>query len=357
MGKTIFIFSIMVVLFLRYPLKAQDSVQVAIISPKIGGLIEPEEQNYYKILPYTREFILAYFYKSSGEHYKAKVYFLYKKLLTEKNIIMTENELLIKGETINNYENIKSKQYTAGENPAEIKFVWIDRNEIRKKIEEQLKSEYGYLVIPGTESDYSKFLISYPRLGFNFGILYSNFDFSEMTSLTNSINNFFREQGVVIRSVKPNYSVSVFIRFKGELEINRNITASLMVDYDAWVDDISYNALTLVAQYKFNDLIGGIVPVAGLGYTLNNFKITVDYGHTVINDTGGQLESVTVDGGTDGPVAEAGIIFPLEDWFNISLMADFYMLSNYKYTEDRTGFSSEIRPGTFSAGIYFNFLF
>ena len=355
MKKTIIKLITIVFIFLTHLLIAQDSIRVAEISPKIGGLIEPAEQNYYKILPNTRNFLLAYFYKSTGDYYTAKVFYLNGELLAEKNFIMAEYELLNKGEIINNYEKFKSKQYRVGENPAEIKFVWIDRNEIRNKIEVQLRSEYRYLIIPGTESDYSKFLIAYPRLGFDIGVLYSNFDFSNVALLINSINNFFREQDIIVQPVNPNYSLPALFRFKGDLEINRDISASLMVDYDAWVDDISYNSLTLVIQYKINDLSRSIIPFVGLGYTLNNFKITVDYGNDNIN--GGILESVSVDGGTEGLVAEAGIIFPLKNSFNISLMADLYVLSYYKYKEQRTGFSSEIRPGTFSAGIYFNFLF
>ena len=357
MEKTIIILTTLVVLFSGYPIEAQDSIQVAVISPKIGELIEPEEQNHYKILPDTKEFLLAYFYKSAGDYYKAKVYFIYNKHLMEKDLTMSEKSVLMIGETINNYEKIISKQYTAGENPAEIKLVWIDRKDIRKKIEGQMKTKYQYLVIPGEESDYSKFLISYPRLGFDFGILTSNFDFSEMNSLTNTIDKFFRDQGISVRPVNTDYSLSYIFRFKGDLEISQNVSASLMVDYTAWLDYLNYNALTLVAQYKIHNLIKGLIPVVGLGYTLNNFKITADYGNTRIDDHGGQLESVSVDGGTTGLLAEAGIIFPIGNWFNISLMTDFYMLTKYEYTEYRTGFSSEIRPGNFTAGIYLNFLF
>ncbi len=96
-----------------------------------------------------------------------------------------------------------------------------------------------------------------------------------------------------------------------------------MIDYDLWTKNISYSAFSALAIYKLNDVAENFLPFAGLGYTKNNFDITIDYGKVVINDYGGQLESVKVDGGTEGLIAETGFEIPMGMWCNFGLYLIF----------------------------------
>lgn len=355
--KLTFIIAILNILLLQIPLKAQDSVQVVVVSQRTGLYIEPAERDYYGLFSSDQYFVLAYFTKDSTDVYTGRIMFLNDKILQERKFKMKKISLQNLGERIDNYEKIKSGNYTMGTNPAGLKFVWVKRDDIKDRIKNINRVVADYPLLKEPDDDYAKFLIHYPRIGISLGIGYTNFKFDDLSNLTDAINKFYEDKGFVLFPAEPEYQLSPIIRFKGNLEITSHLSASLMVESDLSNPDVDYNAMTVMGYYDFKRLMENFVPYAGLGYTRNNFNIKVNYGMGTVDSLGGMLESVEQDGKTEGLVLEAGIKALLGNSFSIGIAADYYFLLPYKYTTNYLGFSSEIRPGNFGAGIYFNILF
>lgn len=357
MRKLTFILAILNILVQQNPLKAQDSVQVVILSQRTGLYIEPEERSYYNLFSTDNNFVLAYFTRDSVDSYTAVITWQNDKGLQERKVKIKKMSLLNFGERINNYEKIKAKNYTMGENRVEPEFVWVKKSDIDNKIKELTGKTIDYPLLKAPDTDYANLFKHYPRFGISAGSAYTNFKFDELNSLTDKIDNHFKAKGYDVHPLETDYNLGSILRFKGIVEFTADLSAVLMLDYNIINEDIKYNAVTLMGLYSFTGLMNNFVPFAGLGYTRNNFNINVDYGSTIIDTLQGMLEAVIVDGGTEGLIAEAGIKALIGNSFSIGIAADYYFLTTYKYEVDYMGFSSEIKPGNLSAGIFFNILF
>ena len=122
-----------------------------------------------------------------------------------------------------------------------------------------------------------------------------------------------------------------------------------MVDGNFKNQSIKYDAVTFMGLYNFTNLSETFVPYAALGYTRNNFSITIQYNNAIIDSWEGRLQSITIDGGTEGIIIEAGIKIILSDYFNFGIAADYYFLSAYNYENEFPVIGSEIKPGNIGA--------
>lgn len=357
MKKLIFLLAAGIVFLMQYSAKAQDSVEVVIVSHLVGPFIEPEEHDYYNIFSVDNNFLLAYFTRDSIDLYSAHIIYFDDKGLQERKINIKEKSLVNLGERINNNEKFKAGNYKIGSDPAILEFVWIKKDDININVLNQQKTSSDYPLLKKTDADYKKFFSHYPRFGMGLGLTYLNFNFDELLVLTNAIDNYYYNKGFYVSPRALDYKAGPVFRFKGLVDFTSTLSASLMVEYNISNSDINYNSFTLMGLYTYKDLSEYFNPFAGVGYTRNNFNITVDYGSATVDTLGGMLESVKVDGGTEGLIAEAGIKALFGNSFSIGIAADYYFLTTYKYKVNYISFNSEIKPGNFGAGIFINILF
>ncbi len=358
MKKLVFIIAFINLLFFPGLLRAQDSLEVVVFSQRVGPFIDPGERDYFRVFLDDKNFVLAYCTRDSVDAYSVHIVYLDNKEIKERQIAVQKISLLNFGEKFDNYEKIKQGDYTRGSNPPELKFLWIKKDEISKNIKSTRNNSFvDYPIITGTGVDYKKLLIHYPRFGIGISAAGTNFKFEGLEYLTGKIDNYYKAKGYDVKPINPDYNLGAIFRLKAIIEMTPDISASLMVDNNL-TGKIKYSALTLIGLYDFIHLPGNFVPFAGLGYSKNRFNINIDYGRASVDSLGGMLESVSVDGGTEGLFTEAGIKAVLGNSVYIGIAADYYFLTTYKSEETAfADFSVEIKPGNFSAGIFLNIIF
>ncbi len=311
-----FLSIVLYILILQYSVEAQDSVEVTILCPQIGPFIELSERNYYRIFSTDVNFQLAYILRDSDKVYSARIIFGDETGSKERKVDLKEVSLFNIAERLTNFEKIKTGEYTVGENPARLSYVWVKKEEINKKIKKEQKLQSNFMLTNNTGNDYEKFFFHYPRFGISLGPSFTDFNFDEIASLTNEVDKYFNERGYAVSPQKDfDYKLGSVFRIKGLFEITAEMSAALMIEYNLSNSKIEYQAMTLMAMYRFTSLIDNFAPYAGLGYTRNNFLVTIDYGKASVDSLGGMLESVTVDGETAGLITEAGIIASLGNTF------------------------------------------
>ncbi len=184
MKKQAFLLAVLFILILHYSVKAQDSVEVIILCPQIGPFIELSERNYYGLFSTDVNFQLAYIARDSDKVYSARIIFGDEKGSLERKITLKEVSLFNIAERITNYEKIKAGEYTVGENPAQLSFVWVEKEEINNRIKKLQNALTNITLLNETKNDYEKFFYHYPRYGISLGIAFTNFNFDELVSLT-----------------------------------------------------------------------------------------------------------------------------------------------------------------------------
>ena len=357
MKKIIFLSALLTILTFPCPLRAQDSVDVVVISKQIGRFINLSERNYFRLFPSYENFQLAYFTRDSADAYSIHVYHRDEKGLQQKDMPVKKTVLLTAGEKIDNYDKVIKGSYTTGSNPDELRFIRISRNEIENELEKQPKYNYNYSLVGESETDYKQFFPRKSWFNFSAGLTFTNFDFDELHNLTDQIDSYFNAREYSAHAMKSDYQVGPFYRFRGTFELTQNLSVAIIIDENFKSQSIKYDAVTIMGSYSFTDLLDKFVPFAGLGYTKNNFSTVIKYNNAEIDTMQGRLQSVSVDGGTKGFIAEAGIKFLLTDYFNIGIAADYYFLSVYRYETNIAGIISEIKPGNFGAEVFLTIKF
>ncbi len=355
MKNLIFLFALMIISFFPYSTRAQDSVEVVVTSQRVGPFIEPASRDYFKILSDYENFALAYFSKDSADDYTLHIFYKENRDFHHQQIELKEANLLRFGENFDNYEKIADGSYTRGSNPARLDFIRFSRKEINNKLIDRWKYFTNYTLVGETDADYSKFFPHHSWFSFSAGVVMTNFNFDELKYFTDKIDSYYKSTGYDIHPLGNDYQVGPFLRFKGTIDITQNISAAVMIDANFKSQTTKYDAVSLMGIYNFTDLMESFVPFAGLGYTKNLFKVTIQYGNVVIDSLQGRFESVSIDGGTEGIITEAGIKTKFEGLLDVGIAFNYYLLTTYKTSY--AGVSPEIEPGNFGAELFFNIKF
>ncbi len=224
--KTInFLLIIIPVLAGLFPVDAQDSIKVVIISDKVGPFIELKEQYNYKLFPDVNNFVLAYTTKTKDDIYTAKVYYIADRILQEKSVNIKEKIFLAEAERICNYNKIKFNSYKKGSNPAQLEYIWLSKVDIDRKLDGELKSIYNYILPYEKNYEYSCPIKSYPWLWLSIGVSYTNFSFADLSSLTDAVYLYFRQTNTAFPEVNPNFDLFGIVRTKATLDITSYLSA------------------------------------------------------------------------------------------------------------------------------------
>ncbi|MDO8549761.1 MAG: hypothetical protein Q7S39_06385 [Ignavibacteria bacterium] len=110
--------------FVVIPSLAQDSLNIVILSPKVGEVIDKDEREQYSIFKQYKDFSQVIFYKKTNNEFIAK-FSITQPDGSEKDTLVRYSELVLFGlsEKIENWEKLKTGDYRMGQNPPKITIV------------------------------------------------------------------------------------------------------------------------------------------------------------------------------------------------------------------------------------------
>jgi len=135
-------------------------------------------------------------------------------------------------------------------------------------------------------------------------------------------------------------------KFKGDIEygFSSNTNGSLHLGYKSFSISISY----LIHQF------GLIEPYVTAGFTSASFTAKNDY-HASVNQNGGMLESITIDGNSKGLRIGGGILLNAGKHLIVNFNAVYNASPNTKIKNnhgyDLTGYQTEVNTNGFVTGI------
>jgi hypothetical protein len=317
-------------LLLALPIKAmsQDSMQVVILSPRVGAVITPEKANQYNIFQSYDGLQKVIVYRTSTGSFYVGIETLTKAgEVTTKLVPYPYNVLKMMAEKVDHYEEIAAGRYTMGDRPAELRFA--DSTKIPAAVVPPptaaavtppttagVVRRYGWSdILPFAGTKPLRPERTYPLL--RFGVCVSSFssDLNGVQQMENNLVSQFANQGYQINSDPVAGISGPIVWFSIDLLLTSSFGGVLEVG-KAGNTAASFRSASLSFRYRLPVDLGKVVcPYVAVGVSQYSADVNQDFSHferiSPVDTNGAywKLTGVGIHGGDRkyGGMATAGI--------------------------------------------------
>ena len=281
---------------------AQDSVQVVILSKRVGPEINALQREYFHLFPIFEGFQSARVLKKPDDTFEVRAYCLQKDGRLVVNVVPYPLATLLQiAEKINHFEDLESANYEMGSDPAKLQVIRPNSlvpEEISHTVTEQMKSISAKMApLPGLRRDPPIDLQAYPRLRVGAGLSTYSPGADEVNSMLGRIEQAGRDQGYPVGSQKVDLGLSMFYWFTLGVDVTHDISIELEAGKSS-ERDVDVRTASLVAVYYFDPLSFAFLrPFAGIGITNFNLDARQEYVYSARKPTdtaGGYWEFYSV---------------------------------------------------------------
>jgi hypothetical protein len=283
--------------------RAQDSVQVVILSEKVGQEIDAREREYYHLFSQIEGFHSARIIRTPDGTFEVRFLCAGADGKISSRILQYEGATLLNmAEKIDHFEELKSGDYIMGSRPAKLRVITAQSSvpeEITVKFAEPAQAVVRAMaLLPNVTSDPPVDLQKYPRFRCGAGIYGYTPNADAVSTLLGSVEQAARSQGYPVGSRKIFLDISSLYAFTLGVDITRDISVELEAGRTGGDGDFSLKTVSFSVVYCVNSLnFVFLRPFLGVGISKYDFAAGHEYlyGATKPADsTGGYWEFTSV---------------------------------------------------------------
>jgi hypothetical protein len=320
---------------------AQDSAKVIILSPRIGGVLNRQERDYFQILMRVDDFENAVFYQSADKKCFAKISLRPELALPKDTIIFYPVGFMINiSEKIDHYEDLREGKYHMGAKPSFVASQ-LDTTGARFLVQgvmaSPLDSSGALSAVPAAPwrdaelpfaGDAKKyFLDDFPDWGVGFGYSAYFADLSGITSALTKVENRYRNLGYDILSNSLNTDVSPLRLLDLKIRFSSSLAALFEAGKATGSDNVLMEWFSASLLYRFQTFKEArIFPFVGAGVTVVYVSAEQDYGNRIspvdtldqYTTQYNQLASISVSASETGMSITAGADLDYQNVFSVT---------------------------------------
>lgn len=282
---------------------AQDSIQVVILSDKVGQEIDAREREYYHLFSPIDGFQSARIIRTPDGKFEVRFLYAGPDGKVSSKILQYEGVTLLNmAEKVDHFEELKSGTYAMGSRPAKLQVVnakTLLPEEITVKIPERQEAEISTTTLfPNVNPEPPIDLQKFPRFRCGAGISEYSPNADAVSSMLNRIEQAARNEGYSMFTQKILLDLSFLYGFTLGVDITRDISVELETGKAEGNANVSLKTVSFSLVYYVNNFtIGFLRPYLGVGIARYNLAAgrKYEYGARKPPDsTGGYWEFASV---------------------------------------------------------------